>query len=62
VPVQVCTQEPYCVTKKVCRKVPVCEPVCEPVCDPCHPKRLGMTEWMNRLHSHQADCPSCGTN
>jgi hypothetical protein len=26
--------EAYCVTTKVCRRVPVCEPSCEPACPP----------------------------
>jgi hypothetical protein len=30
VPHTYCTLEPYCVTYKVCRRIPVCVPVCEP--------------------------------
>jgi hypothetical protein len=37
VPCTTCTLEPYCVTYKVCRCVPVCVPVCEPVCEPACP-------------------------
>jgi hypothetical protein len=32
VPQTTCTLEPYCVTTKVCRRVPVCVPVCPPCC------------------------------
>ena len=32
VPHTTCKMEAYCVTYKVCRKVPVCVPVCEPQC------------------------------
>jgi hypothetical protein len=28
VPTTVCTLEPYCVTYKVCRRVPICVPLC----------------------------------
>jgi len=30
VPVTTCRLEPYCVTFKVCRQIPVCVPVCQP--------------------------------
>jgi hypothetical protein len=30
VPVTTCRMEPYCVTVKVCRRVPIQVPVCEP--------------------------------
>ena len=32
VPHTTCHLEPYCVTYKVCRKVPVCVPMCAPEC------------------------------
>src|SRR5262245_47689838 len=46
VPHTTCHMEPYCVTTKVCRQVPVCVPVCESPCEPaCEPmccaKRYG---------------------
>jgi hypothetical protein len=55
VPSTTCTMEPYCVTCKVCRKVPVCVPVCEcppcpEVCKPrCH-------EWLSRFGRRGAFC------
>jgi hypothetical protein len=58
VPQTTCTWEPYCVTRKVCRRVPVCVPVCEPACPPpcppaCPPScsyKPGGAEWFARLH------------
>jgi hypothetical protein len=55
VPRTTCTLEPYCVTYKVCRRVPVCVPVCEPACPPgpCGPTGRSMSnaEWFARTTS-----------
>jgi hypothetical protein len=32
VPLTTCRWEPYCVTYKVCRQIPIYLPVCEPSC------------------------------
>src|SRR5262249_61527696 len=32
VPLTTCRWEPYCVTYKVCRRIPIYLPVCEPSC------------------------------
>jgi hypothetical protein len=37
VPQTTCTLQPFCVTYKICRQVPVCVPVCEPSCAPPPP-------------------------
>ena len=50
VPETTCTLEPYCVTVKVCRQVPVCVPVCPPPC-PCGPVSCKPT-----VHEYLARC------
>jgi hypothetical protein len=54
VPCTTCTMEPYCVTYKVYRQVPVCVPVCEPVCPPppCCPtgRATSNAEWFARTN------------
>jgi hypothetical protein len=47
-----CTMEPYCVTTKVCRKVPVCVPVCEESAS-CTKWRFG--DWLTRF-LHRDEC------
>ena len=42
VPYITCKMEPYCVTYKVCRKVPVCVPLCEPQCPTTGPVPLAV--------------------
>jgi hypothetical protein len=50
VPQTFCTMQPYTVTYKTCRLVPVCEPVCEPCCPPGPlGRRESTTEWYARL-------------
>jgi hypothetical protein len=51
--------EPYTVTHKICRQVPVCVPVCEPTCPPIGPcsKNVSNTEWFARV-AYQALHPS----
>ena len=52
VPQRICEMEPYCVTYKCCRQVPVCVPVCPPPCPPGTPvgKRMNTAEWFARVN------------
>src|SRR5207244_10887469 len=50
VPCTTCTMEPYCVTRKVCRQVPVCVPVCEPCCPPPLPSADRKSTRLNSSH------------
>jgi hypothetical protein len=57
VPTTTCTLEPYCVTFKVCRQVPMCVPVCEPSCQPpCLPEACSFKSQMHGWLAHTA-CP-----
>jgi hypothetical protein len=49
VPVTTCSWEPYCVTRKVYRCVPVCVPVCPPPCSPVPYTKLSNAEWFARV-------------
>ena len=57
-----CRMEPYCVTRKVCRCVPVCVPECEPACpEPCCPQsscshKNHLHEWLPRMKPHHDKC------
>jgi hypothetical protein len=54
VPSTTCTLEPYCVTVKVCRRIPVCVPVCPPPCPP--PCPCGPVSWTPTVHDYLARC------
>src|SRR5438034_9942146 len=67
VPCTTCTLEPYCVTCKVCRRIPVCEPVCEPACPPpCSPGPWSMGprmhEWLAHFMNRRPGCENCGSS
>jgi hypothetical protein len=52
VPQTTCHLEPYCVTHKVCRQVPVCVPVCPPACVP--PPLPSSSNWKPTLSNQLA--------
>jgi hypothetical protein len=62
VPCTTCSLEAYCVTVKVCRKVPVCEPICEAACPRCPSiccTKPRWQEWLSRFGRRPSESDAC---
>jgi hypothetical protein len=59
VPHTTCTLEPYCVTYKVCKRIPVCVAECVPCCPapaPCCGFKTKMHGWLSRYSHRRHEC------